>query len=116
MTKKTKSEAVVAAAFASSRDVTVTPRTEKPNFDTILPDPLSKSVTWSELSTHLDGFNIKYLAPVTVTRLPVGPGVGTGEGRGVGAKTGAAVGWPGVVVGAGVGRTVGAGVGSSVGS
>ena len=33
MTKKTKSEAVVAAAFASSRDVTVTPRTEKPNFD-----------------------------------------------------------------------------------
>ena len=42
---------------------------KKPNFDTILPDPLSKSVTWSELSTHLDGFNIKYLAPVTVTRL-----------------------------------------------
>ena len=33
MTKKTKSEAVVAAAFASSRDVTVTPRTEKPNLD-----------------------------------------------------------------------------------
>ena len=33
VTKKTKSEAVVAAAFASSRDVTVTPRTEKPNFD-----------------------------------------------------------------------------------
>lgn len=42
---------------------------KKPNFDTILSDPLSESVTWSELSTHLDGFNIKYLAPVTVTRL-----------------------------------------------